>query len=156
MKSKTNKILVAYYTRTGNTRKVAQAIAEQLNADIDEITDLKDRKRTFMGWIIAGKDASVKNLTDIKIEKNPEKYKLVIIGTPVWAWTMTPAIRTYLTNHKFKNLAFFCTNGGQKGETFEDMINLSKKPIAELDLLDKDVKTNNIQSKIKLFTTKLK
>ena len=153
-KTKSDKILVAYYTRTGNTRKIAKAIAKELNADIDEIIDLKDRKRTITGWFIAGKDATIKSLTDIKTEKSPEKYKLVVIGTPVWAFTMTPAVRTYLTNHKFKKLAFFATHEGHLGKTFINMQELSQKPIATQDF-DFD-ENKNLDKKVKLFTSKLK
>ena len=38
------KILVIYYSKTGNTKYVAQKIAEQLNAELSEITDKKIAK----------------------------------------------------------------------------------------------------------------
>jgi len=47
------KTLVAYYSRTGNTKKVAVEIAKNLKADIDEIIDKKDRSG-MIGWIIGG------------------------------------------------------------------------------------------------------
>ena len=155
MTEKKQKILVAYFSRTGNTKLVAEKIAKNLRADIDEVIDTKDRKRTIIGWLIAGKDASVNNLTYIKIKKDPIKYDLVVIGTPVWAWTMTPAIRTYLTHYKFNNLAFFCTHGGQSGKTFINMEKLSKKPVAVIDFFERDVKKGNIDTKLKEFCEKI-
>ena len=86
------KILVAYYSRTGNTKKAALEIANKLGATADEIVDLKDRKRLIVGWLVAGGDASKGKLTKIKYEKEPTEFDLVVIGTPIWAWTLTAAV----------------------------------------------------------------
>ncbi len=58
------KTLVVYYSRTGVTGTVAQALAGQLRADIEELRDRKSR-RGPLGWLAAGKDATLKRLTDI-------------------------------------------------------------------------------------------
>jgi len=151
------KTLVAFYSRTGNTEKIGKLISKNINADIDTITDMKNRTRRIIGWLISGKDASQKSLTKIKYKKDPSKYDLVIIGTPIWSWTLTPAIRTYLTenNGKFKKVAFFCTSGGNKGKAFEEMKNLSKKPIATLEIRDKDVRKGHLQEELLKFCRKL-
>lgn len=41
------------------------------------------------------------------------KYEVVFIGTPVWAWSVTPAIRTLLKENNFagKKVVLFCTMG---------------------------------------------
>ena len=148
------KALVTFFSRTGNTRKVGKDIAANLRCDIDEITDLKDRSRKIIGWLVAGKDATQKRLTTIKHEKDPSLYDLVVIGTPVWAWTMTPAIRTYLTRNKFKEVAFFCTNGGQEGKTLQHMEQLSKKPLASTSIHENDIIEND--PRIKGFCEKIK
>lgn len=130
--------LVVYYSRTGNTKKVAEKMAEVLKCDLDEIQDQKNRSGIF-GWLRGGVDAFNRRLTQIRHEKDPKKYDLVIIGTPVWAGTMTPAVRTYLEQNEFKKVAFFCTYGGQEGKTFQDMEKIIKKPIATLGLHRKDL-----------------
>ena len=83
------KVLVAYYSRTGNTKKAALAIAKEMNAKVDEIIDLKDRKMKIVGWLVSGRDASRGSLTDIKCDQDPSNFDLVVVGTPVWAWTVT-------------------------------------------------------------------
>ena len=149
------KILVAYYSRTGNTKRVAEKIAGMLKADTNEIIDLKERKRVIIGWLISGRDAMKKKETQIKFKKNPEKYDLVIIGTPIWAWNMAPAVRTYLKqNRKIKKVAFFCTFGGSSGKTFKEMERLSKKPLALLEIKDKEIEQSD--DKIKEFCRKLR
>ena len=111
-----NKALVVFYSRTGNTKKVAADIAAALNADVEQIVDKKDRSGV-MGWVKSGKDASQEKLADIvTVKYDPSKYEMVILGTPIWAGNMTPALRTYITNNKqsFKSISAFTTSGGSK------------------------------------------
>ncbi len=147
------KILVVYYSKTGNTKKVGRKISELLKADTDEIIDKTDRSG-IKGWIFGGRDAMKEKDTEIKFKKNPLNYDLVLIGTPIWAFTLTPAIRRYLKDNKFKKVAFFYTHGGAPGKTFAEMEKLSKKPIATLEVHEREL--NSSDSKIKLFCDKLK
>jgi flavodoxin len=108
------KCLVVYYTRTGKTKFVAEAIASQLGADLEEIVDQKKRDGKI-GWIMAGKDAARKSLTEIEATKKaPIDYDLIVIGTPIWAWSPTPAVRTYIKQHSLsgKKVALFYTSDG--------------------------------------------
>jgi len=131
------KILVAFYSKTGNTKMVAKEISSFLDTDIDEITDKRNRKG-ILGWIWGGSDSTFKKMTEIEFKKNHFMYELVIIGTPIWAFTITPAIRTYLSNNKFKKVAFFCTSAGSGiKKAFEEMEKLTEKPIATLSLKSK-------------------
>lgn len=151
------KALVVYYSRTGNTRKIGQEIAKKINADIDEIIDSKNRAGIW-NWIFAGRDGMKKKLTQIKYSKNPEKYDLIIIGTPIWV-SMAPAVRTYLSKNKdkIKKIAFFITSGSGKAEkTLLDLISISKSPIAVLSIREKDVKSNNHTDKLNDFCKKIK
>jgi len=101
------KSLVVYYSRTCTTKKVAQEITKALKSDIEEVIDIKNRKG-HLGYLISGRDASMKRLTLIKpMQKDASKYDLVIIGTPVWAWDVTPAIRTYLVQTKITKKQLF-------------------------------------------------
>ena len=78
------KILVTFYSRTGNTRKIGNEIAEKLKADADEVVDKKPRGGV-KGYLFAGRDAMKKKLAEIEYRKDPAEYDLVIIGIPVWA-----------------------------------------------------------------------
>jgi len=153
------KSLIVFYSRTGVTKKLARAIQSLLSCDVDEIIDLKKRGGP-LGYIISGKDAMQKKQTPIKpLEKDPSAYDLIIIGTPVWAWTMSCATRTYIMQNraKFKNVAFFCTAGGSGiTSTFRRMEELSgKKPIAVLGLTTKEVVKNLSKDKIQEFIKSL-
>ena len=92
---------MVYYSRTGNTEKIGNEIAKILKADTEQIIDKKDRSGSI-GWVVAGKDGMGKKLTKIEtVKKDPAKYDLVIVGTPVLV-NMTPAVRTYLRKFKGK------------------------------------------------------
>ena len=152
------KILVIYYSRTGNTKLVAEAIAESLNADIEKIEDKKDRTGV-LGYLRSGYEAIFKKLTEIQpINKNPEEYDLVIVGSPVWVGRLSSPVRTYLSKHghKIKNTAFFITCGVNSGKIFSQMEELSKQPIATLEVKEKEVKSDEYLKKVEQFIEKLK
>jgi flavodoxin len=154
------KSLVVFYSRTGVTTKVARDIKNLLLADIEQVLDLKDRSGA-KGWLIAGKDASFKKTTQINpLTKDPANYDLVVIGTPVWAFTMACAIRQYIEQNKqkFKTVAFFCTQGstGSKS-TFQEMEKIcAKKAIGLLELSTKEVVSNSYSEKAEGFVEKIK
>lgn len=153
------KSLVVYYSRTGVTKRIARVIAEKLKCDIEEIIDRKDR-RGAKNYFIAGKDAATKSLTEIgEITKNALSYDVVLIGTPVWAFTMTPAIRTYIAQNKpsLKKVAFFCTQGGSgDAKTFREMEAVcGKKPLTTLTVNARDMKREWYASKVDEFIKKV-
>ena len=152
--------LVVYYSRKGTTKKIGELISIEADWESEEIIDTKKRKG-FIGFLKSGKDATMKKLANIKeIQKNPELYELIILGTPIWNKRMTPAIRTYITEFKnnIKDVAFFCTEGGSGGQkTFESMENLCEKtPISTLEITKNDIKNEDYLVKIKEFIQELK
>ena len=151
--------LVVFYSRTGTTKKAGLKIAEILNCDFEEIFGTKNRSGA-LGYVAAGRDATLKKIIEIKhTEKNPADYDMVIIGTPVWAFTMASAIRTYITLNKdnFKKVAFFCTSQSSGGKgPFKHMEELGGiKPIALLDLATKEVSEGKFEEKVREFVEEL-
>ena len=122
--------LVVYYSRGGNTRKVAEELSKELQCDVEEILDTTNRSGPI-GWLKSGRQASTKALTKLQpIKNDPWKYDLVIIGTPVWASHVSTPVRTYIADHKdkLKKVAFLVTegNGGDEA-TVKEMEALSGK-----------------------------
>lgn len=112
------KTLVVYYSRTGKTKFVAEKIASELKADIEEVVDLKNRNGR-LGFLKAGYDATRGNETKIsETQKSPSDYDRIVIGTPVWNSRPASAISTYLKRNDFagKKVAVFCTNEGMGKE----------------------------------------
>jgi menaquinone-dependent protoporphyrinogen IX oxidase len=107
------KVLVTYYSVTGNTARVARDVAKVLGADVESIQD-KSHGVGFVGYLKAVIDA-VRGVTPVigMPTHSPRNYALTVIGTPVWAWHMTPAVRAYLRTcrEQFGDVAFFVTSG---------------------------------------------
>jgi len=115
------KSLVVFYSRTGNARFVAQTIAAEVGADIEEVIDLKKRSGVF-GFLRAGADARRGKGTEIApTQKSPADYDLIIVGTPIWGGRPTPAITTYLKKNNLsgKKVAVFFVKGGKRSEGIE-------------------------------------
>jgi flavodoxin len=154
------KALVVFYSRTGVTKKAAEAISSTLKCDIEEIIDTKDRKGVI-GYLTSGRDAMKKKLAEIKDTKyNPSFYDLTIIGSPVWAHHMASPIRAYISKNKvnFKNIALFCTMGGSGAESvLGEMGNLcGKDAISRLGLKTKDILSGQSDQKIKTFVDEIR
>ena len=129
------KILIAYYSRNNTTHELAQYLLEKLSekgqqAETVRIIDLKNRNGIF-GFIRGGWDAVKQKQTSIRCEVSDLcSYDLVLLGSPIWAEKITPAIRTFITQNKenMKNVAFFSSAGGDKfHKFFDDMENLVGK-----------------------------
>jgi flavodoxin len=150
--------LVIWYTRDGTTKKVGEHLAKLLGAETEEILDTKERKG-IINWVICGKDAMTKSLTEIVSKKNPQKFKLVVIGTPVWAGRMAPAIRTYIENNKgtFSKVCIFCTQGGKNpGKTLTEIEEILQMACLKENFQTKDVKNDNFLGKLEDFANKIK
>ncbi|MBY9021719.1 MAG: flavodoxin family protein [Candidatus Lokiarchaeota archaeon] len=80
-----SKILIVYYSLTGNTRFIAECIQEILKADLQEIKPKKDIKpKGAMKYFWGGYKATMKKKPSLEpIEKDPNNYDVIIIGTPV-------------------------------------------------------------------------
>ncbi len=110
------KSLVVYYSRTGNAKFVAQTIATEIGADMEEIVDKKSRSGP-VGWLSGGRDARKGAETEIaQTKKSAADYDLIIVGTPNWASRITPAVLTYLKKNSLaeKKVAAFIVQGGDK------------------------------------------
>lgn len=103
-------VLVAYFSQTGTTRRVAQQIAEYTNGDLAEI------KRTqSYGNLQDEAKAEIDNGTrpNITVDvSNLDQYDVIFIGYPIW-WDEAPAmIATFLAENDLsgKVVAPFCTS----------------------------------------------
>ncbi|MFH0892071.1 MAG: flavodoxin domain-containing protein [Candidatus Falkowbacteria bacterium] len=155
------KTLIVYYSRTKTTKKVAEALAQKLEADLEEIIDKKDRAGAF-GYLSAGRDATRRYLTDIEpAKKAAGDYDLVIIGTPIWSWNLSTPVRTYLSENKeilYKiKTAFFSTMSGSGHERAGREMGgiIGREPVATLGLLTKEVVRDEYGSKLEEFINKI-
>lgn len=144
-------ILVVYYSRSGNTKRVAEDLASILGADIESIEDRK-AGRGVLGWVMMGNNGLFKKETVISpIKNNPGDYDLIIIGTPRYV-DMSPAVRTYVNKYKseIRELACFVTAGENKHNSIiSSMRELYGKDIyADTGFVLKDFKNSDSYKKI--------
>lgn len=91
-------ILCIYYSRTGRTKKAMEEIGSALGAEVIRIRDGVER-RGWIGWLRCGLDAMRRDTAPVirfETERPLEKYRLVIIGTPVWAGRCSAVVRSFL------------------------------------------------------------
>lgn len=153
------KALVVYYSRTGITRQVACDLAERLDADTEELADSK-RRGGLWGWLSGVRDALGRKLRPIgALAHAPEDYDLVLVGTPVWANTMSTAVRAFLADHgaRLRAAGWFCTLAGKDpAHTFDDMTALSgQTPHGTLAVRAKDVKAGRHVAAVDAFAHSL-
>lgn len=154
------KILIVYFSRTGTTKKIAEALKTKLNADIEEINDPTDRKGVF-GYLKSGKEATQKIMPEIgEIKSDLKSYDLVVVGTPVWAWNISSPMRSFAVKYLIGNpaqIAVFCTQGGSGSDTAQKTIEelSGKKTLGLLALNTKEVLEGKFEGKIEEFSKKI-
>ncbi|MBR0458256.1 MAG: NAD(P)H-dependent oxidoreductase [Victivallales bacterium] len=132
------KTLVAYYSWSpdGNTRFVAQVIAEATGADLLELKLEKDYstdydvcvKQAKADWLSKARPALA-----VKCE-NIAEYDTIFVGSPNWWGTIAPPLLTFLCSYDFtgkKVIPFFTHGGGGMQKCEEDV----KKAIPKANLV---------------------
>ena len=118
---KVNKILVIYYSNTGNTKAACDALKKKIGADVIEIKDLKNNP----GKLTMKTDKKLNLVMDTDIHPKTvdiSKYSSFILGSPIWMGTLSPAIRKFLTLNKFegKKAVIFTTTNAHENEKLQE------------------------------------
>ena len=121
-----NKILIVYYSRSGNTEQLAQLIHSYVGGDMIELETEKQYAEdydTILEEAEKEKQEQARPALKSTIE-DISQYDYIFIGYPIW-WADTPmAILTFMESHSFTNktLIPFCTSGGGgSGSSFESI-----------------------------------
>lgn len=119
-----SKIAVIFYSFSGNTRTIAKEIAGKFHADIAEIETVKPYKGDYNAIVDQGKEeADSRYCPEINpLSLNISNYDIVFLGTPVWWYTMAPAMLTFVSHNDFtgKKVIPFATNAGWLGKTLKN------------------------------------
>lgn len=140
-----SKVLVAYFSATGTTKKVAEVMAEKLGCDLYEIkpkvpytaADLnymdKNSRSTLEMKDKSSRPEIVKDDFDIS------KYDKILVGYPVWWYTAPTIINTFLEAYNFegKEITIWATSGGSGlGASKEDLEKSAKTAIKNGKILN--------------------
>ena len=129
------KKLVAYFSRSGNTRSVAETISKRLSADIEIIDNPSGGSKAIY-------------------THDPSDYDLVIVGTPVNGFTVSKPVKKYLEKNKarFKEIAIFATYSLWSANTLRNMTLISgKKLLSSAVFKSRDIKLGKVSGKIEDF-----
>lgn len=110
------KILVAYFSHSGNTKGIAEDIQKKTGADLFEITTVNQYSSdydTVLDEAKAEQNDNARPELSSKVE-NMEQYQTVIIGFPIWWGDMPMALYSFLDEYDLsgKTVLPFCTHGG--------------------------------------------
>ncbi len=120
-----NKKLLVYFSYNGNTKMIANMIKEKVDCDVLELkpkipysTDYQSVVDEFQN------NETAKTTTELqKYNINLDNYDIIIVGSPVWWYSITPVIRTFLKSNNLSNKKIipFATNAGWLGRTFKEI-----------------------------------
>ena len=146
-----SKVLVAYFSATGTTKKAAEQLAEVTNADLFEIVPEQLYSEADLDWRNDKSRSSVemKDLSSRPAVKNGGKvdnidqYEVVYIGFPIWWYTAPTIINTFIeaNNLEGKVIKPFATSGGS---TIEKSTEDLKKTYPKLNIKEGKL-LNNIE-----------
>lgn len=146
-------ILVVYYTRTENSKKIADEIAVKLGCETDQIID-KRNYAGMIGYIKAFVYSLMNSKTEIEYEKDPSDYDVIVIVAPVWLKNIPPAIRTYAEKNmtKMRNYAIVLNNDHALfSKAFESVRKLLPNDVAECSLHSADIHCEGCQTTLEYF-----
>ena len=120
------KVLVIYYSLSGNTEKIAKEIAQQTSADLFKIETIK-KYSTPSVYVKSKQELSTKEYPSLQEKPlDLSQYDTIFVGGPVWWYTMAPPLFSFLkqTDFQGKNVVPFSTQGSNYGKFFIDVANI--------------------------------
>jgi flavodoxin len=149
------RILVVYYSRTNTTREVARAIRDELGCEIERFVERRSRGGA-LGYLRSVFDIAFHRRAVLQpIEKDPNDYDLVVVGTPIWNASVSTPVRTYLSMNRdrIRRVAFFCTYGGTgSSRALRQMEAIcGQAPVMTLALRMDDVTRGAVAAKVRTF-----
>ena len=127
------KILVAYFSASGVTKKVAEKMAKAVGADLFEITPEQLYTRADLNWM----DKQSRSTVEMKdrdcrpamaAKPDVSGYDVILVGFPVWWYSEPSIIDTFMESADFtgKTVVPFCTSGGSGlGDSAKNMQSLA-------------------------------
>ena len=130
-----SKTLVAYFSASGTTAKVAKKMAEAIGADLFEIKPETPYSGADLNWqnknsrsSVEMNDRSSRPAIAVKVADMPQ-YDVVFVGFPVWWYREPSIIDTFMESYDFagKTVIPFATSGGSGlGDSAANMQKLAK------------------------------
>ena len=110
------KILIAYYSKTGNTKRAAEEIAKMTGGTLHRIVPQKTYPDSYFATVAVAKWESLKGEKPALADKveGIGSYDKILVGFPIWWFGCPQLIKTFMESYDFdgKKVYPFCTHGG--------------------------------------------
>ena len=110
------KILIAYYSKTGNTNRAAEEIAKMTGGTLHRIVPQKTYPDSYFATVAVAKWESLKGEKPALADKveGIGGYDKILVGFPIWWFGCPQLIKTFMESYDFdgKKVYPFCTHGG--------------------------------------------
>jgi flavodoxin len=155
------RILVAYFSWSGNTREIANQIHKIVGGDLFEIVTVNRYPSDYDETVRqARKELETSCRPQLASEvEDIESYDLVFIGYPNWCYTIPAPVASFLSkcDSTEKTIAPFCTHGGDRlGESVEDIAKLCQRSLVLEGLAVRGSEVRNAQSKVSEWLRKIR
>jgi len=127
------KMLIIYYSLTGNTKYIAEQVRKKTGGDVFEIETVKTYPAEYSALTEEAKrELQTGDLPALK--KNPpdmSSYDLILVGSPVWWYTVSTPVMSFFRQAGFagKKVSAFCTHEGGIGKFFPDFKEQAKNAV---------------------------
>lgn len=120
------KILVAYFSHSGNTRAVAYDICKKVDGEFFEIQTVKPYPSDYNTVVKQAKQEQKSDYRPVLKSKlkNINQYDVIFLGFPDWWDTYPQAVKIFLSQYDFsgKTIIPFCTHEGSEfGRSITDL-----------------------------------
>ena len=156
-----SKVLVAYFSASGVTEKVAKKVAESTAADVYEIKPEVKYTKSDLNWMNKKSRSSVemndKSFRPAMVcgDIDISKYDTICLGFPIWWYVAPTIVNTFLENYDFsgKKIILFATAGSSKfGDTVAELEpSASNAEFVETDVLTGIITESKINNLIELI-----
>lgn len=155
-------VLVAYFSATGTTKRVAQNLAKAVGGDLYEIKPAKAYTNADLNWRDSNSRSSVE-MSDQKSRPeivagnlSVENYDTIYLGFPIWWGTAPKVVHTFLERYDFsgKKIIIFATSGssglGNTANTLKQSVSKSTT-IIKGDVLNSNLSVEDLKQWVKKF-----
>ncbi|MCX6085177.1 MAG: hypothetical protein NTX94_01890 [Caldiserica bacterium] len=127
------KVLIVYYSSAGHTRTIAEQLAKTAQADLEELRAVGEPPGTgarHYFWALRRLLLSQKPVL-LPVQHDASAYDLIMLGSPVWLGTFSPALRSYIRTAPLahRHVALFCSYRNAPGSAFKHVSRMLRASI---------------------------
>lgn len=140
-----SKDLVLYFSKTGNTERIAKLIGENVGGDLFKIEEKEEYTKEDLNWHDPESRAT-KEMGDMdahpevkELPKNIEEYDRIFLGFPIWWYSVPKIVLSFLENYDFSGKEFIVFGTSGMSDLGEAMFAIEKAIDYKTDVKGGDI-----------------